>query len=239
MLTTVNKSGDKKTGKIAVTYRAGSNLFGTCPPTCALNPAKHDSSGKIDWNYFTAVAESAPKNGIAWTYCHFEWKTWAPKLRKLGKRVKTTFNYSADSFNLAKRAVDNGIPTTTVVPEDWHAESKVRVVDGVRYVQCPATTEKNEGKVTCSGVGGTVGCGGSTPLCARKDRAYVITFPVHGIFKRKDEACYAAGGKVRLAWERTKLKTQSDDAKTLREWVATLPEGSMLRHHVAGDVGKI
>ena len=39
MLKTVKHSGNKKTGPIAVTYRAGGhNVFATCPATCALNP---------------------------------------------------------------------------------------------------------------------------------------------------------------------------------------------------------
>lgn len=239
MLTMVRQSGDKKTGKIAVTYRAGINLFGTCPATCAQNPQKAQSTGAIDWRYFDAVAESAPIGGGAWTYCHFEWRKWVPRLAKLGDRVRTTFNFSADTFNQARDAVKHNVPTTIVVPEDWHATGKVRVVDTVRYVQCPATVKKNEGKVTCSGVGGTVGCGGDKPLCMRDKRDYVITFPLHGVFKRKAAPCYAAGGKVRLAWERTKDKPQSDDAKDLRAWVTTLPHGSLLRHHVAGDVGKV
>ena len=39
MLKTVTQSANRKTGPIAVTYRAGAhNVFATCPATCALNP---------------------------------------------------------------------------------------------------------------------------------------------------------------------------------------------------------
>lgn len=237
MLTLVKKSGDSKTGKIAVTYRAGDSLFGTCPASCALNPAKATSAVDIDWHYMDTVGAAVPNGGLAWTYTHFHWSQW----KERAAFYRTTFNYSADSFADAKLAVQAGIPTTVVVPEGWHQEGKARVVDGVRYVQCPATVEKNKGKVTCSGIGSERGCGGNNPLCNRRgaERDYVITFPVHGVFKKKanGEACYAAGGKVRLAWERTKEKPQSDDAADLAAWVAKLPHGSMLRHHVAGDVG--
>ena len=238
MLTLVKVSGDSKTGKIAVTYRAGINLFGTCPTTCALNPAKDTSAVDIDFHYMDTVGAAVPVGGLAWTYTHFHWSQWKDRAATYG----TTFNYSADSFADAKRAVEAGVPTTVVVPEHWHGvDSKVRVVDGIRYVQCPATVAKNIGKVTCSGKGSERGCGGDNPLCNRRgdERDYVITFPVHGVFKKKanGEACYAAGGKVRLAWERTKAKPQSNDAADLAAWVAKLPHGTMLRHHVAGDVG--
>jgi len=162
MLTLVKVSGDSKTGKIAVTYRAGIDLFGTCPVTCALNPAKATSAATIDYHYMDAVGAAVPVDGLAWTYTHFHWSQW----KERAASYATTFNYSADSFADAKLAVEAGVPTTVVVPEHWHgADSKVRVVDGIRYVQCPATVAKNIGKVTCSGKGSERGCGGENPLC--------------------------------------------------------------------------
>jgi len=42
----------------------------------------------------------------------------------------------------------------------------------VTFRQCPATFEGSP--TQCAS------CGGGTPLCARADRDFVITFPVHG-----------------------------------------------------------
>ena len=239
MLTTVIKSGDKKTGAIPVTYRSGSTMFGTCPNSCALKPTHEKGAEKIDLKYFKAVAESAPRGGIAWTYIHFDWRDWKPLLQKLGKKARTIFNFSADTIDQALESIAQGIATTLPVPESWHAEKKSFKIKGVKFVQCPATVRKG---VTCSGSGGTKGCGGAVPLCAR-ERDYVITFPAHGAGKKKvmqseGGGCYAAGGPVRITWNRTTKKAPSDDAATLKEFVASLPGGSMLRHHVAGDCGK-
>ena len=44
---------------------------------------------------------------------------------------------------------------------------------------------------------------------------------------------------VKDAWKATaKQKQEGSDAVKLSEWVKTLPYGSMIRHHVAGDIGK-
>ena len=124
MLTTVRKSGDKKTGAMAVTYRSGSTIFGTCPNSCALKPAHEKGAEKIDLKYFKAVAESVPRNGIAWTYIHFNWRDWKPALNKMGKRARTIFNFSADTIDQALDSVAQKIATTLPVPESWHADKK-------------------------------------------------------------------------------------------------------------------
>jgi hypothetical protein len=50
MLKTVKHSGNKKTGPIAVTYRAGGhNVFATCPKTCALNPQGDHAADLPTW----------------------------------------------------------------------------------------------------------------------------------------------------------------------------------------------
>jgi hypothetical protein len=56
MLKTVKTSGNKKTGPIAVTYRAGGhNVFGTCPKTCALNPRGEQGAELVDADYLQAL----------------------------------------------------------------------------------------------------------------------------------------------------------------------------------------
>jgi hypothetical protein len=72
MLKTVKHSANKKTGPIAVTYRAGGhNVFATCPKTCALNPQGEHAADLIDADYLQAVRQAVPRNGQAWTYSHF------------------------------------------------------------------------------------------------------------------------------------------------------------------------
>ena len=52
MLKTVKHSANKKTGPIAVTYRAGGHsVFGTCPKTCALNPQGDNAADLVDVDY--------------------------------------------------------------------------------------------------------------------------------------------------------------------------------------------
>ena len=56
MLKTVKHSGNKKTGPIAVTYRAGGhNVFATCPATCALNPQGEHAADLVDLDYLQAA----------------------------------------------------------------------------------------------------------------------------------------------------------------------------------------
>ena len=243
MLTLVESSGDKKTGPIAVTYRAGVRTFATCPATCGANPRPAESSGAIDWEYLEALAEAAPARGGAWTYVHFGWKLWKPFVEALGARARTVLNYSADNTAQAVEAFRAGVATVCTVPENWHADGKVKRIDGVRFVQCPATVKRGPDavRITCGGGGGTRGCGGSgAPLCARDRRDYVITFELHGPQRRKEKPCYAQGGNVRLHWDRTAAKPATvSDGVTLKAWIKRLIPTAWVRHHVAGDIGLI
>ena len=122
---------------------------------------------------------------------------------------------------------------------------------GVKIVNCPANHMRVDGlRVTCGGgvlPNGerTAACGNGRPLCARRGRDYVIAFPVHGASKRvaadpdKPGGCYAAGGNVRLHGEATRAQaaTIDTDGERLTEFARTLPRGSILRHHIVGDVG--
>jgi hypothetical protein len=75
------------------------------------------------------------------------------------------------------------------------------------------------------------------------ERDYVIVFAAHGTGARRvgtDQAggCYAASGHVAIQWHKTRTAEPTNDAQQLREFAASLPAGSLLRHHVAGDVGR-
>jgi hypothetical protein len=79
-------------------------------------------------------------------------------------------------------------------------------------------------------------------LCARGERDYVVVFVAHGSGARlvgddTPGGCYGNGGPVRLAWEKTKTGGHQDDAAELLRFSRSLPPGSLLRHHVVGDLG--
>jgi hypothetical protein len=83
-------------------------------------------------------------------------------------------NASTESRSVAAALVRQGLPAVCVVlsdaPEVFHHE-------GVRFVACPASRRGKGGrKIQCISCGGRFGL----PLCARADRAFVITFPAHG-----------------------------------------------------------
>jgi hypothetical protein len=243
MLRTVEISRAKKTKGIAVTYRAGrGDKFGTCPPSCALNDSGKGAK-EIDWPYFDALLDAVPRKGVSFTYTHFDWRDWFCKL----KRDKTVINYSAD--NLPDAAIAAGaVPTVTVVSEaQWQGKKSFPVELEIEYarddvpnetravVRCPAEYRD----ISCAQ------CGDGEPFCARLNRKFIIGFTAHGPNKRKaaDETaqggCYAAQGNCRIWWQDTAQGEQSEtDGKKLKRFVSGLPPRSIVRHHVAGDIGK-
>jgi hypothetical protein len=88
-------------------------------------------------------------------------------------------------------------------------------------------------------------CGDGEPFCARLNRKFIIGFTAHGPNKRKaaDETaqggCYAAQGNCRIWWQDTADGEQTEtDGEKLKRFVSGLPPRSIIRHHVAGDIGK-
>ena len=238
MLNVTETSGAIKTAELAVTYRSGSKnkCFATCPSACALKPEAEQTSDKIDWDYLADLIRAVPKRGVAFTYSHFHWRRWSRRWfdRLRTGKPTTTINFSADTWIKARASVAAGIPTVIAVPVD-QARKHSRA-NGVREIQCPATYREGLG---------CINCGGSVPLCARPDRDYVITFPAHGLSKKRvgtdqDGGCYAAGGNVRLHWNRlarSDIPSETDGSKLIR-FVRGLRHGKILRHHVAGDIGQ-
>ena len=226
MLKTVKNSANKKTGPIAVTYRAGGhNVFGTCPKTCALNPQGDHAADLVDADYLRAVRQAVPRGGQAWTYSHF-----SPDVLPVPAPGETVINASCDTIDDALVAVRMGRPAVVAAPAGtvWPY-----TVDGVRFVQCPAELSES---FSCAQ------CGNGRPLCARGERDYVVVFVAHGsgaAMVGTDTAggCYGNGGPVRLAWEKTKTGGHLDDAAELVRFARSLPPGSFLRHHVVGDLG--
>jgi hypothetical protein len=229
MLKTVAVSGNSKTGPVAVTYRSGEHqTYGTCPRTCALHPRSDTGAAQIDVQYMAAVEDAVPRNGKAWTYSHFP-----AEALPMPKPGKTVFNASCDTVADAVRAVEQGRPAVYAAPHDT-ADVWPRLIHGVRFVRCPAELSET---FTCSQ------CGNGDPICARGDRDIVVVFVAHGTGKKrvgtgKGGGCYAASGPVSIQWHGTRSKGAKNDAEAVRAFARSLPSGSLLRHHVAGDIGR-
>ena len=229
MLKTVAVSGNRKTGPIAVTYRAGEHsTYGTCPKTCALNPAGENSAALLDQEYTAALLRAVPRGGQAWTYSHFP-----AALLPVAGPGETVINASCDTMDQAADAMDQGRPAVVVAPigTDWAGGIEYR---GRRFIQCPAELSES---FTCAQ------CGNGRPLCAQASRDFVIVFVAHGAGARKvgtaeRGGCYAAGGPVAIAWHGTRKNGRADDARAVVDFARSLPPGSLLRHHVAGDIGR-
>ena len=231
MLKTVELSRAQKTKGVAVTYRAGTkNNFGTCPATCELNPSGCGAS-KIDQEYLDAVIDAVPVKGVAFTYSHFSPIYWAKKL----KAGKTVINYSAKTAALAVKYVKMKIPTVCTVATDFWDGRKSVTLDGVKVVRCPAEYLNNFGCAQC---------GNGDPLCAKLVRNFAVGFTAHGVHKKKagdpeiSGGCYATGGNVLLHWTHTADQIQDEtDAQRVTRFAKSLAPRTILRHHIAGDIG--
>ena len=225
MLKTVRQSANRKTGPIAVTYRAGAgDVFNTCPATCPLNPRPDKGASTLDVDYLEAVRHAVPRNGTAWTYSHFP-----AEALPMPCEGKTVFNASCDSMADAVRTVELGRPAVYAAPVGTQWPQRMH---GVLFAQCPAELADN---FTCQQ------CGNGSPLCARGDRSLVVVFVAHGSGKKRvgtgKGGCYAAGGPTAIQWHGLKKTGRADDAVAVRSFARSLPSGSLLRHHVAGDIG--
>jgi hypothetical protein len=229
MLKTVAVTANRKTGPIAVTYRSGTHeTYGTCPTSCKLHPKSETGTTLIDVEYMGAVADAVPRNGLAWTYSHF-----AAEALPTPRHGKTVFNVSCDTMAEAVRAIELGRPSVFAAPKEL-AGSFPLVFQGTKFVQCPADLSES---FTCAQ------CGGGRPLCARGDRDYVVVFVAHGtgakrVGSEQGGGCYAASGPTAITWHNTKKTGLDNDSDALRRFARSLPPGSLLRHHVAGDIGK-
>lgn len=240
MLKTIKISSNKKLGGCAATYRAGTeNVYSTCPSSCALKPSQYRGSERLDRPYLEALLQAVPDGGVSWTYTHFP-KEVIPLPSRTGQ-PETVINISTDSPREALETFEAGYPTVVVTPASQRAKvDRIPAFGGlgeVRLVRCPAEYSD----ITC------YSCGSGKPLCARPDRDYVIKFTAHGAQagrivvraegKSSDTGgCYGSGGPVHLQWKKTMGSTENDGEQLL-DFVKTLPKGTILRHHVVGDLG--
>lgn len=125
--------------------------------------------GEIRSDLLQKLAAATRHLKAAWTYTHHLRSK--PNLRaiKMATNMGFTINLSTEVKSEAVSFAKKGYPVVCVVPEDAPAKFEV---DGVVFRQCPATF--NGSPTQCKT------CGGGTPLCARGDRQFVVTFPVHG-----------------------------------------------------------
>ena len=234
MLKTVETSRATKTKGVAVTYRAGSGeKFATCPADCKMNCSGKGAS-KLDDEYLDALLDAVPRKGVSFTYSHFDPNVfgWGKKL----KEGKTVINFSTESPAAAAASIYNGVPSVVVVRDDYWQGSKTQSAPfDVTIVRCPA--EYRDG-FSCRD------CGNGVPLCARLDRDYIIGFTAHGPSKRKAAdvttrgGCYADAGNCRIWWDDTANGQQCEtDAEKITRFAKSLPPRSIIRHHVAGDIG--
>ena len=147
----------------------------SCPHSCGFHPTKWMKDGEqwphkeapVDWEAMEILDKACEKHD-AFGYTH----TRGDDALKSQKLSNMELNVSCDTAKEVKEYLDKGCDVVTVTAK---LTKKTWVTDGVRYIGCPAQTCKG---VTCAG---SKSCGGSgLPLCARKNRGYVIVFEGHG-----------------------------------------------------------
>ena len=242
LLTNPNSTGQKTKG-LAITYRSGAgNKYGSCPISCKLNISGAgcgNTSKDIDQDYLDVIYNNVPKSGFSFTYSHFPFKLWFKDFPKKIRHKFAVINFSADSIKSALNSFRAGVPTVWTAPTTFWKDNeakKVVIKDGVKFIRCPQETVNTTG---CNNCGGE-----NAPLCARPYRDYIITFTAHGaknktIDKGEKGGCYAAGGNVNLHWTRISETPQKEkDHKILKRFIKSLAPRTVLRHHIAGDIGK-
>ena len=241
MLHTIPLSRATKTFGIGVTYRSGGQgQYSTCPNSCELKPAEATGADEIDRDYEAAVREAVPAFGLAFLFTHFHPRSWA--VQNLDKM--TVFNWSAPCIEKAVFMTAAGTASVAVVPKDFwkHTASPRSVtVNGVKCVRCP---QEYDERINCGN------CGDGNPFCARWWRTFAVIFTSHGPGAKlagdpnRRGGCYAAFGKCQLWWKRLADRARRIgsygriDASEVKAFARRLPRGTILRHHIAGDLGQ-
>jgi hypothetical protein len=227
-MNTVDISKAKKIFGCGGTYRGGYARFGSCPVTCPALPAAavDTAAWAIDERYTLEVVRSKPRRGHAWTFSHFAVSLWR---EVMGRTTGTVINHSAINAPAAAASTRSGVPAVTTVSASFWQGRKSRKVDGVTVVRCPEETGHVRGCGDCGG--------GAGPLCAIRDRRFIVGFTWHG-GGASDRICYGNYWRTARAWD-FGLSTGEDDSDCLREWFSTMPSNAYIRHHVVGDLGLI
>lgn len=242
MLHTIPLSRAPKTRGIGVTYRSGGEgQYSTCPNDCPMMPPEYVGTGaeEIDRGYEAAVRQAVPAFGLAFLFTHFHPRSWG--IQNLDKM--TVFNWSAPNLEKAALMTAAGTASVAVVPKNyWDDKPSPRsvMVHGIKCVRCPQEYDK---RINCGN------CGNGKPLCARWWRIFAVIFTSHGSGAKlagdstKRGGCYAAYGRPQLWWKRLADRARrigshgSIDASEVKSFARGLPRGTILRHHIAGDLG--
>tara|TARA_R110000824_G_scaffold13881_3_gene59701 strand:+ start:2589 stop:3011 length:423 start_codon:yes stop_codon:yes gene_type:complete len=135
------------------------------------------------------------------------------------------------------------VPSVANIPlEDWEriAVKNSTAIETSKGPSIMALRCQNElTGVSCGNCGDRLG-----PWCARPERSFVVVFTNHGSAWKlagdltKKGGCYGNGGNVRMHWDRLSTEPQTEtDSETVTRFVASLNYGSLLRHHIVGDIG--
>lgn len=126
------------------------------------------------------MAATAARQLTAWTYTH---KTrHADMIADMSRQHPNGLIVNLSTDNLAHADMvyrqRHGLPVVTMLPSHYEADriKATHTPDGHLVVTCPATIREG---VTCQS------CGNGSPLCARRDRAFIVGFPAHGTRKKK------------------------------------------------------
>ena len=227
-LTDIGHRNSKVGKSVCHTTRSGEmHHMGTCPSSCPLlgEHNKQHPTNEFDLEYAKALVKAVPKEGRAWGYTHWAHYFWD----HLGFNTKTTttMNFSAHNWRHAQWIAKHcdGVPVVVIL-----SEIPDQKFGDVPAMFCPADTMQD---MDCGRCGGSKG-----PLCARPDRKFIVVFKVK---RWKKTPCYAANGFVIKQWVRSmkNFVLGSSDGKELLKWVSKFPYHSLLRHHIAGDMGKV
>ena len=126
-------------------------------------------NGIIDSGLVAKLAAAVQHLRAAWTYTDHLRNPQNLETIKRANNAGFTVNLSTEVCSDAARFARQGFPVVCVVPQGTAPKFEH---EGVTFRQCPATFDGSP--TQCSS------CGGGVPLCARSDRNFVITFPVHG-----------------------------------------------------------
>lgn len=128
----------------------------------------HDD-GNIDKVKLRELAKANSKLR-GFTYTHHLLNTHNIEIIKEVNKKGFVVNVSLDRAADIDLHIDNGIPLVTILPKN--APKVTYTEGGVRIVKCPATWRKGFNCSQCD-------------LCMRKERDFVVGFPVHGVGHKK------------------------------------------------------
>lgn len=104
----------------------------------------------------------------AWTYTHYVPNEHnVPILHEMNRYIAV--NLSANDMETADKYFEQGFDVCLSVPKDFKMIGNFSP-NGIQLVPCPEKLGKTDNCMTC---------GNGNPLCARKNRNYIILFPAH------------------------------------------------------------